>query len=214
MRKALAIDLDGTLLATNSFQDYLLFCGQAAVHSFRFDIALSIVCWVGLRKLRLIRHATMKHHLLNRTASFMQHKERLDLFVEHELISINRRSLKLVEQYRSRGYLLILTTAAPGLYAHALAENLHIDLCCATQLPSEVVIGEWHENVGAQKVDSLRRLLLVHKAELAAVITDHYDDLPLLNYNEGDNFVVAPSPKTQQMLSQHCKREYQVIFGR
>lgn len=211
MRKALAIDLDGTLLATNSFQDYLSFCGHAALHSMRLDIALSIVFWVALRKVRLIRHSTMKRHLLNRTATFMQQKERLDLFVEHELIAINRTVLQRMEQYRNHGHLLILTTAAPGFYAHSIAENLHIDLCCATLLPSEVVIDRWTENVGQQKVDSLQRMLQVHKAELDVVITDHYDDLPLLNSNEGSNFVVAPSPKTMQMLQQHCKRPYQVV---
>lgn len=211
MRKALAIDLDGTLLATNSFQDYLSFCGHAAVHAFRLDIAFSILLWVSLRKLRFIRHSTMKRHLLTRTATFMQRKERLDLFIEHELISVNRRVLQHMEQYRNRGHLLVLTTAAPGIYAHAIAENLHIDLCCATALPSEVVIGQWRENVGDNKVDALRRLLQVHKAELDVVITDHYDDLPLLNYNEGSNFVVAPSSKTQQMLVKHCKRPYQIL---
>ena len=211
MRKALAIDLDGTLLATNSFQDYLSFCGHAALNSMRLDIALSIAFWVGLRKLRFVRHSTMKRHLLNRTASFMQHKERLDLFVERELIAINRSVLQRMEQYRNRGHLLILTTAAPGFYAHSIAENLHIDLCCATPLPSEVVIGQWSENVGQQKVDSLQRMLQVHKAELDIVITDHYDDLPLLNSNEGSNFVVAPSPKTLQVLQKACTKPYTVI---
>lgn len=211
MRKALAIDLDGTLLATNSFQDYLMFCGRQAVHALRLDIALSIVFWVTLRKVRFIRHCTMKRHLLNRTAAFMQRKERLDLFVERELIAINPHAQQLMEQYRNRGYLFILSTAAPGLYAHPIAEDLHIDLCCATALPSEVVIGQWHENVGEQKVDSLRRLLQTHKAELAVVITDHYDDLPLLNYNEGDNFVVAPSPKTEQMLKKNCTKPYTIL---
>ena len=211
MRSALAIDLDGTLLATNSFQDYLSFCGHAALHRLRLDIALSIVFWVTLRKLRFIRHSTMKRHLLNRTASFMQHKERLDLFVERELIAVNRSVLQLMEQYRNRGYLFVLTTAAPGIYAHPIAENLHIDLCCATPLPSEVVIGQWYENVGEQKVQSLRRLLAVHKAELEVVITDHYDDLPLLNSNEGSNYIVAPSSKTMQMLKQHCQQPYQLV---
>lgn len=211
MRKALAIDLDGTLIATNSFQDYLSYCGHAALHIFRLDIALSILFWVTLRKARFIRHSTMKRRLLNRTASFMQQKDRLDQFVERELISINANAIQLMEQYRNRGYLLILTTAAPGLYAHPIAEDLHIDLCCATQLPSEVVIGQWRENVGEQKVDSLRRMLQIHKAELEVVITDHYDDLPLLNSNEGDNFVVAPSSKTMQMLKKNCTKPYQIL---
>lgn len=211
MRKALAIDLDGTLLSTNTFRDYLSFCGRAAVHRFRFDMALGIAWWVILRKLRLISHSSMKAHTLRLTAVFMQRNGQIDLFVERELLLLNTRVQQFMEQYRNRGHMLILCTAAPAIYAHPIAENLHIDFCCATPLPSEIVIGQWCENVGQNKVQSLSRMLKVHKAELDVVITDHHDDLPLLDYNEGSNFVVAPSAKTLQLLKQHCQQPYQVI---
>lgn len=210
-RKAVAVDLDGTLLHTNTFKDYLSYCGNVALHSFDFGIAVSIAWWVTLRKLRLISHSRMKHALLRRTSNFMMHRGRLDQFVEQELTLVNDRVLHLIEPYRSRGYLLILTTAAPGLYAHPIADSLQLHLCCATPLPSEVVIGQWKENVGPNKLDALRRLLAVHKTELAAVVTDHFDDLPLLNSNEGENFVVSPSSVTQQLLQKECKRPYTVI---
>ena len=60
MRKALAIDLDGTLLSTNTFRDYLSYCGSAALHNFQFDICFSILWWVVLRKLRFVSHSRMK----------------------------------------------------------------------------------------------------------------------------------------------------------
>lgn len=211
MKKALAIDLDGTLLATNTFRDYLAFCGRLSLNALRFDLALSIAFWVALRKVRIISHSTMKGRLLSRTASFMQRRGRLDLFVEHELLAVNTHVLQFMEQFRNRGYLLVLCTAAPGMYAHPIAENLHIDLCCATLLPSEVVIGRWYENVGQHKVDALRRMLQVHKAELDVVVTDHHDDLPLLNSNEGSNFVVAPSSVTQQLLQKSCTKPYTIF---
>lgn len=212
MRKALAIDLDGTLINSNSFQDYLSYCGTVALHSFRLGIAFSIVWWVVLRKLRLISHSRMKYALLRKTASFMSREGYLDLFVEQELTRINNSARLLMEPYRNRGHLLILSTASPALYAHPIAENLGIDLCCATLLPSEVVIGEWKECVKEQKVEALRRMLQVHKAELDVVITDHYDDLPLLNYNTaGRNIVVNASTQTRQILAKQCKTAYEVI---
>lgn len=212
MRKALAIDLDGTLLNSNSFQDYLSYCGTVALHSFKLGIAFSILWWVTLRKLRLISHSRMKYALLRKTASFMSREGYLDLFVEQELTRINTSVRQLMEPYRNRGYLLILSTASPALYAHPIAENLSIDLCCATLLPSEVVIGEWKECVKEQKVEALRRMLQVHKAELKVVITDHYDDLPLLNYNtEGRNIVVNASSQTRQFLAKKCKTPYELI---
>ena len=206
MRKAVAIDLDGTLVKTNTFRDYLSYCGNVALRSFKFGICWSILWWVTLRKLRLVSHSRMKYVLLRRTASFINRKGRLDQFIELELTYVNRRVLQLAEPYRSRGYLLILTTAAPGIYAHPIAEDLSIDLCCATPLPSEVVIGRWQENVGQNKVDALSRMLQVHKAELEVVITDHFDDLPLLNYNaEGRNILVNPTDKTLAALKKGCK---------
>lgn len=209
MRKALAIDLDGTLLHTNTFRDYLQFCYNVALHRFHFLTAWTIVWWVTLRKMRFVSHSRMKAALLECTASFMMHAGRLDQFVEQELLLINQPVLQFMEQYRNRGYLLILCTAAPGLYAHPIAENLHIDLCCATLLPSEIVIGNWWECVGTYKVDALNRMLQVQKAELAVVITDHYHDIPLLNANaHGENYLVAPSEKTLQMLKKQCTSPY------
>ena len=213
MRKALAIDLDGTLLSTNTFRDYLSYCGNIAVHTFRWGLALRIVWWVMLRKLRLISHSRMKHALLAATASFIQRDGRLDVFVEQELLCLNRQVLQLVEQYRSRGHLLVLTTAAPDIYARPIAEDLHIDLCSATLLPSEVVIGSWQENVGAEKVRSLQRLLQVHKAELDAVITDHQDDMPLLRANaSGTNYLVNPSPVFLSLLQAEPEIRIQTVL--
>lgn len=208
MRKALAIDLDGTLLATNTFRDYLSYCLNASFHHFKLGNVFSIIGWVVLRKLRIISHSKMKYQLLRRTASFMAQNGRLDQFVEQELTCVNPAVRQLMEPYRNRGHLLILCTAAPGLYAHPIAENMGIDLCCATLLPSEVVIGEWRENVGTNKLEALQRLLQMYKAELEVVITDHHDDLPLLKYNaEGRNIVVGASSQTRQILSSECKTE-------
>lgn len=212
MRKALAIDLDGTLLSTNTFRDYLSYCGSAALHHFRFGICLSILWWVILRKLRLISHSRMKEVLLDRTAAFMTQQGRLDNFVEKEMTYLDTRVQQIMEPYRNRGYLLILSTAAPAFYAHSIAEFLHIDLCCGTPLPSEVVIGKWQECVGEHKVVALTRLLQVHKAELDVVITDHSDDLPLLNYNtSGRNIVVGASPKALAAIQKGCRTDWETF---
>lgn len=211
MRKALIIDLDGTLLQTNTFRDYLSFCGRCATHSFRWDLSLCIGFWVLLRKLRLISHSTMKNHLLRRTAIFMQRKSRMDDFVEEELLCTNARVKAEVERYRNRGHLLVLATAAPALYAKAIAEDFRLDACLATPLPSEVVIGDWHENVGEEKARNLQRFLQLHEAQIDAVIVDHADDLPLLRLNsEGRNLLVNPTPKSETLI-QKAQIEYEKI---
>lgn len=212
MRKALAIDLDGTLLSTNTFRDYLSYCGSAALHNFQFGICFSILWWVVLRKLRFVSHSRMKQVLLDRTAAFMTQKSRLDHFVEKEMTYLNVQVQQIMEPYRNRGHLLVLATAAPAFYAHPISEFLNLDLCCGTLLPSEVVIGQWQENVGQQKVEALKRLLQVHKAELDVVITDHSDDLPLLNFNTiGRNIVVGATPKALAAIQKGCKTEWETF---
>ena len=212
MRKALAIDLDGTLLSTNTFRDYLSYCGSAALHNFQFGICFSILWWVTLRKLRFVSHSRMKQALLDRTAAFMTQKSRLDHFVEKEMTYLNVQVQQIMEPYRNRGHLLVLATAAPAFYAHPIAEFLNLDLCCGTLLPSEVVIGQWQENVGQQKVEALKRMLQVHKAELDVVITDHSDDLPLLNFNTtGRNIVVGANPRALAAIQKGCKTEWETI---
>lgn len=194
LRPALIIDLDGTLLQTNTFRDYLIFCGRCALHFFRWDISFLIFFWVMFRKLRLITHSTMKRHLMQRTVLFMQRKSRMDDFVEEELLLVNQRVKAEVERFRNRGHLLVLATAAPSFYAKAIADDLRLDACLATLLPSEVVIGEWHENVGETKVQSLQHFLQQHEAHIAAIITDHQDDIPLLRFHSaGPNLLVSPS---------------------
>ena len=211
MRPALVIDLDGTLLQTNTFRDYLRFCGRCAVPAFRWDLALSIALWVTLRKVRLITHSTMKRHLMQRTARFMQQKGRLDDFAEEELLRGNPHVQAVMERYRNRGYLLVLATAAPALYAKALADDYRLDACLGTPLPSEVVIGEWHENVGEEKAQTLQRFLQQHDAHMEALITDHHDDLPLLRLNaQGTNYLAQPSEQTVALLRKE-EIEYEII---
>lgn len=201
MRSAFVIDLDGTLLQTNTFRDYLSFCGRCAMLRFRWDLALCIVWWVMLRKLRVVSHSTMKRHLMQRTVLFMQRGGRMDDFVEEELLLVNPRAKAELERYRNRGYLLVMATAAPSFYAKALADDFSLDACLATPLPSEVVIGEWHENVGQEKASTVQRFLGQHNAKLDTVLTDHYDDIPLFCLNaSGTNLLVNPSTATLKAL--------------
>ena len=202
MRPSLVIDLDGTLLQTNTFRDYLAFCGRCAAHAFRIDLMLSVAFWVTIRKLRIISHSTMKRHLMQRTSLFMQHKSRMDDFVEEELLLTNPRVKTLVEKYRNRGHLLVLASAAPEFYAKDLADNFRLDTCLATPLPSEVVIGNWHENVGEEKLHNLQRFLRQYDASVDAIITDHEDDLPLLKaFSQATIYLANPTTQTEAVLN-------------
>lgn len=201
MHPSLVIDLDGTLLQTNTFRDYLSFCGKSALHLLRFDLVFYISFWVLMRKIRAVSHSAMKRRLMQRTYRFMLGKGRLDAFVEAELLLVNTQVKEELERHRNRGHLLVLATAAPAFYAKPIADNLRLDATLATLLPSDVVIGEWHENVGEMKAATLQSFLHQHHTDIDAIITDHADDLPILKLHpEGPNWLVTPSPQTEAIL--------------
>ena len=50
LKKAVIIDLDGTLIYKNTFKEFLKFIGIEAIKVFRLDIALGIFLFVLFRK--------------------------------------------------------------------------------------------------------------------------------------------------------------------
>ncbi|MBQ1932160.1 MAG: hypothetical protein II360_01525, partial [Muribaculaceae bacterium] len=62
---AAAIDLDGTLLDTNTFVDYTRYVLKSCLSNYRLDIAANMLWHIALRRLRLTSHSAMKRHLLH-----------------------------------------------------------------------------------------------------------------------------------------------------
>lgn len=67
---AVVIDLDGTLVATNTFRNYILFASKLSLRQGRIDIAIGCTAPVVCRKLRLITHSCMKRLILRQAFSY------------------------------------------------------------------------------------------------------------------------------------------------
>ena len=112
------------------------------------------VIWITLRrKLRLISHSRAKQDLLHLSA----------------------RKLDLVNGEKKEGKLVLLATAAPQVYADTICELTGMDGCVATPTDGE-------ENRNEEKVRRVKEWLLANDSTLGAVITDHWDDLPLMRF--------------------------------
>ena len=61
LKKAVIIDLDGTLIYKNTFKEFLKFIGIEAIKVFRLDIALGIFLFVLFRKMRFISHKSIMY---------------------------------------------------------------------------------------------------------------------------------------------------------
>ena len=70
------------------------------------------------------------------------------------------------------------------------------------------------ENKGVVKLEGVQKLLADENLILSAVITDHEDDLPLLQFNRhGENILVYPKQSTVEKLDENSV-EYSLFLGK
>lgn len=150
-----------------------------------------------IRKMRLISHETAKQLIMNVDVP----EDRINKFVDF-LLSFLRRDL--IGKFRN--YEIILATAAPVCYVKILTQRLGISLFCATTNAGP-------ENKGEEKLKNVLEILSRENLKLHAVVTDHHDDLPLLEYNtSGENYLIAPDRVTRLKLGSK-KVKYSELFG-
>ena len=188
MKRAVVLDLDGTLLSCNTFGKYVRYL----MFHYPSMIFISLI-----RKMRLISHETAKRLIMNVNVS----EDRINLFIDTLLPFLRRELLG-----RFKGYEIILATAAPEGYVKILAQRLGINRFCATKKNGP-------ENKGEEKLKNVVGILSKENMELYAVVTDHHDDLPLLEYNTcGENYLMAPDRETRLELNSK-KVRYSELFG-
>lgn len=181
--ETLVIDLDGTLIDCNSFTEFVkhLFAQLPEARLKLFGI-------VALRKLRLITHVAAKRRIVAMAHKYLQ-KVDIDKFIK-KLSTHARPSLERRIQSADR---VILATAAPEIYAIPFAEVLGIKEVAATP-------DNGAENRGSVKLRNVEKAVVKFDRD-TVVITDHFDDLPLLKRNSaGQNILVNPSSTTLMHL--------------
>lgn len=177
MKKAIICDLDGTLVKTNTFNLFTLYMLR------HLSSSLPVLITVARRKLRLISHASAKQALL-RIANKHFVKSDYELFAADIISHYLRDSVKsLVDNEKKSGCPALLATAAPEVYADYIARITGFDGCVATQLGGA-------ENSGNEKVSRVKEWLADNNAELGVVITDHADDLPLMQLAAASGAVI------------------------
>lgn len=177
------VDLDGTLVDCNSFTEFVKFMFRRYPRE-RWRL-LAIVL---KRKLRLISHHKAKEKIVEIAQGVMR-EDAVNDFV----VFLLKRVRPLLRNRLQTGERVILATAAPSLYAYPLASALGITEVCAT-------VPEKEENNGERKLRNVERLGVIFAPD-TTVITDHYDDLPLLRRNHsGINILVNPDSSTLMHL--------------
>lgn len=199
MQKAVIVDFDGTLVKINSFEKFFKQLFKYWIMNLKIGYSLYLLFLILIRKMKLIEHAELK----KRTLQYVQNKD-IKIFIEQfskKLISdVNANVVEIIQNYRNEGYAIHLCTAAPKLYIEKFTSyfSFKFDEIVCTDSPTEEM--DWKENLGEHKLYSTNILLHKRSEKLMVLLTDSYDDIPLLKIHKLKNIIVNPSEKTIKLL--------------
>lgn len=157
---ALVTDLDGTLVAGNTFRIFIRDGLSRAPLASKARICL----WLLLRRLRLVSHARMKFAILPLLGKPSR------AFSEKIRSLRNPEVEALIARRRAEGWTILLATAAPEVYIKDIWDGPFVatEGCGPTECRGE------------EKVRRVEEYLRSHGACLAEAVSDHADDTPLL----------------------------------
>jgi len=194
VKKVVVVDLDGTLLSTNTFHKWMIFLLKKTL-KYNFIDGLKIIFFSFKRIFKRITHKQLKFEIL-KISEQSYYSDSIHTFVEELAIYINR---KVLDHMETEDVISILATAAPEIYAETIAEKYHFTYCIATPKISQ---SEWYENIKEEKKKSLKKLLnKIGEREIDIVLSDHYDDIPIMNM-ANTVYLVNGSFETKQKLKE------------
>ena len=193
MNKVIVIDLDECLCSINSFRYWIIFSFIILLVTLRWQ-HLNVFARIVIKRIRgRVDRVEMKRGILSVTEDLPGWA--VTWFCRFLHMFSNSTVSGMVSSSDYERVPIVLCTAAPACYVEPYAKKFGFAHVFAT--PSVSYDG-WKENLGKQKLKSL----LDHYGEdikLLAVVTDHHDDLPILERAE-KRYIVRPSRATLQVL--------------
>lgn len=190
------IDLDGTLMRCNTFSRFTLWVWQLLMRRGRWGTAARIARTVARRKLRRLSHAAAKHEILAAARGALR-REDWSWFASTLRGQIRPEVAALIESGR---YVTLLATAAPQEYAVAVGRQTGVDAVIATQWTPDP--SDYCECRGEEKLRRVKAFAQGRGLEVEGVLTDHHDDLPLLQAYNGKGVLVHPSRKSRKIVEE------------
>ena len=202
-KKVLVVDLDGTLYATNTFHQFILYLLKSSVRNLDLVLCFQIVFFSFLRGIKILSHSRFKFFILKKTAK--NSNGNYLKFVE----SIDKYKRDITSLYSQKFDLKILATAAPACYSNLIAKKINFDACIATETPiSDFSLKFENAKVNKKKnvVDFLKKKGV---SPIDLFITDHIDDLPLIKISKR-NIIINPDFEFEKAL-QSLNIQYEVV---
>lgn len=184
------VDLDGTLLITNSMHVFMRRMPWTLLCRRSLGACIASLWWMAMRSARVISHRSMKWHLTRIAARHYMDSDWKKL-AEKLAKYVNPRVREYVEAPRLKNCAVYIATAAPEEYAIPLSRVLGYDGAIATRLSEKK--SDYTEMRGREKLDGISALLEKEGLRLESFLTDHYDDIPTASAYPGFTILVNPS---------------------
>lgn len=166
-RKPLAvIDLDGTLVAGNTFHEYLRLGLRSLLRRGKLLRVGRLALLMALRAARVISHPRLKFGSLKLITPTPWLQQRFTAKIN----SMKSPDVeRMIEQFKADGAEILLATAAPAIYVPWIWSGNFVATTGSTELR------------GTAKLHAVNSYIAAHNLTLHTVVSDHDDDLPLLN---------------------------------
>ena len=187
------VDLDGTLLSANSMHIFMRRLPGMLMKRKAPGAAMSSLWQIGLRRMRIVSHRSMKWHL---TKAARRHllEEDWETLAEEMSAAVNPSVKDYIESRRARGCITYLATAAMEEYAEPLSRMMGYEGALTTKFTEN--ISEYEELNRHAKHGAIERLLNEEGLRLESFLTDHTDDLPTAKAYPNLTILVGASAKT------------------
>ena len=214
MRHIALYDLDRTVTFAPTFTPFLVHMATYNNPLRLLAVPLWIIAMIGY-KLKLYGRKPLKQFgltlLVGQVVRDARLQPRIDQFVSKQIArNIQPGARAQIAADRASGVTLVLITAAPEIYAEAMAGALSFDACIATRHQRALdgsllaqISGE--NNYGSEKVGRVKAWLTDQDLPRAGLhitaYTDHASDAPILNFADA-GVLVGRCAKPDQRWAQ------------
>ena len=182
-RRLVVVDLDGTLIQGNSLRMFMRIGLMQNVKRCKLIRVLKMIWLMLLRSMKLITHTDFKYNVIELIEITEKTRQ---VFKAKAIAKFNPDIKDMICDFQVEGAAILLATAAPDIYVPWIWKGEFIASETKTR----------HELRGEEKLKGVKEYMRKNNMDLYAVITDHYDDLPLLRAGATHNILVNPSLKT------------------
>lgn len=195
MRRIALYDLDRTVTFAPTFTPFLIHMAASGNPLRLLGVPLWIIGMIGY-KAKLYGRKALKQFglrlLVGQVVRSSDLQPRIDRFVARQCArNIQPGALAQIAADRAAGVTLVIVSAAPEIYAEAMADALGFDACIATRHQagadgSLLALIDGENNYGGEKVSRVESWLaaqgLAREACHITAYSDHASDAPILDY--------------------------------